>query len=88
MVRGSFGFRCPTGLKREAGENPARSRHCEGGAAPTMPLFAVSQQAEGGWEGGRQAMIPEPGDLPEPVKASISPRRECEVSGEKRYMEG
>jgi hypothetical protein len=48
-------------LKREAGVNPARSRHCEGDALQNMPLAAGLP--------GRpdDADEPKSGDLPAPV---------------------
>jgi len=34
-------------MKREPGENPGRSGHCEWGAAFTMPLFGTQRLACG-----------------------------------------
>ncbi|XER05620.1 hypothetical protein SRRS_11130 [Sporomusa rhizae] len=33
VLKIDIGCRCPLGLNREAGVMPARSRHCDGGAA-------------------------------------------------------
>lgn len=63
-------------MKREPGENPGRSGHCEWGAAFSMPLSRTERTAccEGKPAAGRllvpdgkakaQAMIHESGDLP------------------------
>ena len=71
LVEKSVGrFGCPSGHKREAGEKPARSRHCMWEATFH---FATQAQLRFG-EGRKVAMgvqkalgIHEPGDLPEVI---------------------
>ncbi|EKF48815.1 hypothetical protein H17ap60334_08800 [Thermosipho africanus H17ap60334] len=48
----------PIWLKREAGENPARPRHCNRGR---NPQYATGKYS---WEGVESRMIRKPGDLP------------------------
>jgi hypothetical protein len=54
----SDGGGIPSGLKREAGERPARSRHCDRGATPRHATGAFALGRFGG------AVIRKPGDLP------------------------
>ena len=41
----------PTGAKMEAGEKPARSRHCDEGALLRMPLRLSRAKVRTAWEG-------------------------------------
>ena len=42
---------CCDGAKMEAGENPARSRHCNEGALLSMPLHLCFSDRRWVWEG-------------------------------------
>jgi hypothetical protein len=57
-------WRIDAGVKREAGENPARSRHCEAG-----DLFQEAT-VRPGWEGGT-VDTRKSGDLPEDLARYI-----------------
>jgi hypothetical protein len=59
----ALGYSCVHGNKREPGENPGRSGHCEWGAAFRMPLFGTVLVPDG--KAKVSALIHESGDLPE-----------------------